>query len=1056
MIEKLIEFSARNKYTVALLTAIAVIGAVVCMKQIPLDAIPDLSDTQVIIYSRWDRSPDIIEDQVTYPIVTALLGAPKVKAVRGFSDFGFSYVYVIFQDGTDLYWARSRVLEYLSKIQSRLPEGVRTELGPDATGVGWVYQYSLVDKTGQHDLAELRSFQDWTLRYWLQSVPGVAEVASIGGFQKQYQINIDPRALAAYHVPLTKVIEAVRDNNNDVGARLVEFSGTEYMVRGRGYAKSVSDLEDIVVGRSSSGTPVLVKHVAKVVLGPDIRRGVVDLDGLGDTVGGIVVMRQGENALNVIDRVKERIREITPSLPPGMEIVPVYDRSELIKNSIHTLKHELILEMIIVSLVILFFLWHIPSAIVPIVTIPISVVLAFIPMYMMGLTSNIMSLAGIAISIGILVDGAIVEVENAYKRLEEWNEAGRPGDFHAVRLQALKEVGPSVFFSLLVIAVAFMPIFTLVDQEGRLFKPLAYSKNFAMAIAALLAVTLDPAIRMMFTRMDPTHFKPAWLSTLWNHITVGRYYPEEQHPVSRRLFKIYEPVCRTVLKRPKLTLLLTLLILLSTVFPFMKLGSEFMPPLDEGSLLFMPTTLPGISVGEAQKLLQTQDQILKGFPEVERVFGKAGRAETATDPAPLSMMETTVLLKPKSEWPNGMTRERLIDQMDQALRLPGVTNAWTMPIKNRIDMLSTGIRTPVGIKILGPDLETIEKIGTQLEHLLKDVRGTRSVFAERAAGGYFLDFTLRREQLARYGLSIKDAQMILMSAVGGEPLTTTIEGRERYTVSVRYARELRDTVDQLRRVLVPTTSGAQIPLSELADIELKLGPSMIRDESGQLAGYVYIDLAGRDVGTYVEEAKRIVREKITLPSGYALLWSGQYENMLRVRERLKFVLPLTLFLIFLLLYMNTKSTIKASIVMLAVPFSLVGAIWLLYALGYNMSIATWVGMIALMGLDAETGVFMLLFLDLSYEKAVKDGKMKTRSDLTEAIIHGAVKRVRPKMMTVCAAFMGLLPMMWATSSGADMMKRVAAPMVGGLVTSFLLELMVYPVVFYLWKGKRLD
>jgi len=1076
MIERIIEFSARNKYVVAILTFVAVLGAIYCMKRVPLDAIPDLSDTQVIIYSRWDRSPDVIEDQVTYPIVTALLGAPRIKAVRGFSDFGFSYVYLIFEDGTDLYWARSRTLEYLSKIQSRLPEGVRTEMGPDATGVGWVYQYALVDKTGKHNLAEIRSFQDWYLRYWLQSVPGVAEVASIGGFQKQYQVNVDPNALVSYNIPLTRVIDAIRNGNEDVGGRVVELSGAEYMIRGRGYAKSIEDIESIVVGKSSKGgTPVLIKNIGRVVLGPDIRRGVSDLDGLGDTVGGIIVMRQGENALAVIDRVKTKMKEVSGSLPEGIEIIPTYDRSELIKESIRTLKHELIAEMIVVSLVILLFLWHFPSAVIPIVTIPISVVLAFIPMYFLGVTSNIMSLAGIAISIGVLVDGAIVEVENAYKRLQQWNDDGRPGDFHLVRLQALKEVGPSVFFSLLVVAVAFLPVFTLVDQEGRLFKPLAYTKTLAMAIAALLAITLDPAIRMMFTRMDDVHFKPRWLSKIVNSLTVGRYYPEEKHPISRRLFAVYEPACRFVLRHQKGTLIAALLLTLSTVPVYMKLGSEFMPPLYEGSLLFMPTTLPGLSVTEAQNLMQAQDKILKSFPEVERVFGKAGRAETATDPAPFSMMETTVLLKPVSEWraidrwysflpdflespfrhiwPSHISKDDLVEEMDRALKFPGVTNAWTMPIKNRIDMLSTGIRTPVGIKVMGPDLKKIEEIGLQLEGAVKDVKGTRSVFAERVAGGYFLDFTLRRDQLARYGLSIKDVNMILMSAIGGEPITTTIEGRERYTVNVRYARELRDNIPKLKRVLVPTESGANIPLAELADIELKVGPAMIRDENGMLAGYVYVDMADRDVGSYVAEAKELVEAKVQLPEGYSLVWSGQYENMLRVRERLKIVLPVTLFLIFLLLYMNTRSTVKASIVMLAVPFSLIGAVWYLYLLDYNMSIAVWVGMIALMGLDAETGVFMLLFLDLSYEDAVKKGQMKTYADLTEAIIHGAVKRVRPKMMTVGAAFIGLLPIMWSTGTGADMMKRIAAPMVGGLVTSFILELLVYPVLYSMWRWK---
>jgi Cu(I)/Ag(I) efflux system membrane protein CusA/SilA len=1073
MIERIIDFSAHNRFLVLVLTAVAVALAIYAVQNVPLDAIPDLSDTQVIVYSRWDRSPDIIEDQVTYPIISALLGAPKVKAIRGFSDFGFSYVYIIFQDGTDIYWARSRTQEYLSKILPRLPEGVRTELGPDATGVGWVYQYALVDRSGRHDLAALRSFQDWYLRYWLQSVPGVAEVASIGGFQKQYQINIDPNALLAYNIPLPRVIEAVRRSNDDVGGRLVEFGGAEYMVRGRGYARSTADLEMIVVGDDGKGTPILVRDIADVAIGPDIRRGLADLDGQGDVVGGIVVMRSGENALNVIDRVKERITSVSPSLPEGVELVTTYDRSELIQRSIDNLRNELLLEMIIVSGVILLFLWHIPSAIVPIVTIPVSVLLAFIPMYFMGVTSNIMSLAGIAISIGVLVDGAIVEVENAYKRLEHWQAGGRVGDFHAVRLAALKEVGPSVFFSLLVIALAFMPVFTLVDQEGRLFKPLAYTKNLSMAIAALLAITLDPAMRMLFTRMDPLAFRPRWLAKVCTGIVVGTYHPEERHPISRLLFRIYEPACNVVLRFPKTTIALAVLLVLSTIPAYLSLGSEFFPPLDEGALLYMPTTLPGISVTEAQRLMQTMDQVIIEVPEVERVFGKSGRAETSTDPAPFSMMETVILLKPRdqwrrvrrfySAWPEAlqiplrhiwrdrMTREELIDDLDRRLRFPGVTNAWTMPIKNRIDMLTTGVRTPVGIKIFGPDLAVIEKLGESVEAAVRQVPGTRSIYAERTAGGYFLDFVLRREALARYGLTISDAQVVIQSAIGGEAITTTVEGRERYTVNVRYARELRDSLDRLQRVLVPTPSGAQIPLAQIADLKQTQGPSMIRDEDGMLAGYVYVDIAGRDVGSYVEDAKRMVAEKVAIPTGYTLRWSGQYENMLRVRERLKLVVPITVFLIFMLLYMNTKSAVKASIVMLAVPFSLVGAVWLLYALGYNVSIAVWVGMIALMGLDAETGVFMLLFLDLSYQDAVRAGRMRTREDLRQAIVHGAVKRIRPKMMTVAAAFMGLMPIMWSMGTGADMMKRVVAPMIGGLVTSFILELLVYPPIYEIWK-----
>jgi Cu(I)/Ag(I) efflux system membrane protein CusA/SilA len=1055
MISRIIEFSAKNKFIVIFFAIAAIVGAVYCIKNMPLDAIPDLSDTQVIIYSQWDRSPDIIEQQVTYPIVTALLGAPNVRAIRGFSDFGYSYVYIIFKDGTDIYWARSRVVEYLSKITAKLPQGVSVEIGPDATGLGWVYQYALVDKTGNNSLADLRSFQDWHLRYWLQSVPGVADVAAVGGFQKQYQVNVNPNALLAYNIPLTKVVDAIRQSNNDVGGRLLEMSGTEYMIRAKGYVKSPADLENTVIGTDGSGTPVLVKNVANVVIGPDIRRGVADLDGQGDTVGGIVIMRQGENALNVINNVKAKIDEIKQSLPKGVEIVTTYDRSDLIKRAIDTLKHQLIEEMIIVSLVILIFLWHFPSAIIPIVTIPIAVLLSFIPMYGIKLTSNIMSLSGIAISIGVLVDGAIVEVENAYKKLQLWEAGGRKGDFHIIRLNALKEVGPSVFFSLLVIAVAFLPIFTLVDQEGRLFKPLAYSKNLAMAIAAILAITLDPAIRMLFTRMDYRHFKPAWLSKLYNSITVGKYYPEEQHPVSKRLFAIYEPACNFVLEHRKFTITCAAILLIATIPVYFQLGSEFMPPLNEGTILYMPTTLPGISVTEAANLLQIQDKILMSFPEVERVFGKAGRANTPTDPAPFSMMETTVVLKDKQYWRPGLTWEKLIEEMNTRMQIPGVTNAWTMPIKARIDMLSTGIRTPIGIKIYGAELSEIEKIGTQLEQIIKPLEGTRSVYAERVSGGYFVDFNLKREQLARYGLSIQDAEEIITSAIGGENVTTAIKGTERYGISVRYARDYRDDLEKLQRVLVPTQSGAQIPLGEIAEISVSLGPAMIREENGMLAGYVYVDMADIDIGGYVAQAKKAVASQLQLPAGYALQWSGQFENMLRVRERLKVVIPLTLLIIFILLYINTKNIVKTGIVMLAVPFSLIGAVWFLYILGYNVSIAVWVGMIALMGLDAETGVFMLLFLDLSYNDMVAQGRMKTFADLKEAIIHGAVKRIRPKMMTVMAMFMGLIPIMWSMGTGSDVMKRIAAPMIGGILTSFVLELLVYPPLYAMWKQREL-
>ncbi|ABC83868.1 efflux RND transporter permease subunit [Anaeromyxobacter dehalogenans] len=1081
MIKRIISFSAHNPFIVLGATLVTLVGAWWTMRNIPLDALPDMSDTQVIVYSKWDRSPDIIEDQVTYPITSALLGAPRVKAVRGFSDFGFSYVYVIFEDGTDMYWARTRVLEYLSKITPQLPQGVTTELGPDATSVGWVFQYALVDRTGKHTSDELRSTQDWFLRYAVQSVPGVSEVATVGGQVRQYQITVNPNALASYGLPIDAVVQAVRSGNNDVGGRLVELSGREYMVRGRGYVKSIQDLENLVL-RAQGGTPVLVKDVATVSLGPEMRRGIADLDGEGDVVGGIVVMRAGENALNVIDRVKAKLEEVKPSLPKGVEVVTTYDRSELIGKAIENVKGKLLEEILIVSLVILVFLWHVPSAIVPIVTIPVSVALAFIPMYFMGLNANLMSLAGIAISIGVLVDGAIVEVENAYNKIHHWIADGKKGDFHQVRLEALLEVGPGVFFSLLVVAVAFMPVFTLVDQEGRLFRPLAYSKNLAMAIAALLAITLDPAMRMLFARVEPFRFRPRPVAWVANQVLVGKYYSEERHPISRFLHRIYEPPCRFVVKHAKATLVVAALLVATSIPAYLALGHEFMPPLREGTILYMPSAVePGMSVAEAQRALQVQDKILKTFPEVERVFGKAGRANTSTDPAPFTMMETTIVLKPEAQWReqprwysswapewlkgvlravwrDRITEDHLISEMDEALRLPGISNAWTMPIKGRLDMLSTGIRTPVGIKVAGADLATVEKVAKDIESAVQHVPGTRSVYAERVAGGYFLDFVLKREQLARYGLSVDAANMMVMTAVGGDNQTTTVMGRERYGVNVRYARDYRDDLDALKRVLLPLPGGqGQIPMEEIADVVLAQGPSMIRDENGLLAGYVYVDFdtSKVDVGRYVDQAKAKVAELVKPPPGYAISWSGQYENMIRVKERLKLIIPVTLVLIFALLYMNTKSAFKASLVMLAVPFSAIGAVWLLWLLDYNVSIAVWVGLIALMGLDAETGVFMLLFLDLSYDEHRKKGLVKDEDGLVEAIIHGAVKRVRPKAMTVFAAMMGLLPIMWSTGTGADLMKRIAAPMVGGLVTSFLLELLVYPAVYFLWKKREL-
>ncbi|HEX9779875.1 MAG TPA: CusA/CzcA family heavy metal efflux RND transporter [bacterium] len=1078
VIERLIGYSARNRFLVFTLVLASLAGSLWAVKQVPLDAIPDLSDTQVIVYSRWDRSPDIIEDQVTYPIVTALLGSPRVKAIRGYSDFGFSYVYVIFEDGTDLYWARSRVLEYLSKIMPTLPEGVRTALGPDATGVGWVYQYALVDTSGAHDLADLRSFQDWTLRYHLQSVPGVAEVASLGGFVKQYQITVDPNRLLAYDVSIMKVIQAVREGNQEVGGRLLEFSGAEYMVRGRGYATSVEDFEQIVIGVDASGTPILVKHLADVALGPELRRGLADLDGTGDVVTGTVVMRSGENALRVIDRVKAKLHDLEPSLPDGVQLVTLYDRSELIRDSIDTLKRKLLEEMLIVSLIIILFLWHVRSALVAIITLPIAVALAFLPMAAMGLTSNIMSLGGIAIAVGAMVDASIVLIENAHKRIERWKQEGRREPFNAVLIRAAQEVGRPIFFSLLVIAVAFIPIFSLEAQEGRLFKPLAFTKNYAMAFAAVLAVTLAPALMVTFIRERRFVFRPRWLSRLTTFVAGGEIHAEEHHPVSRVLFRLYEPVVRWVVSRRTRVIAAAAALMVVTVPVYLQLGHEFMPQLNEGSILYMPTTLPGISVTGAQALLQTQDRILKGFPEVERVFGKAGRIDSSTDPAPFSMMETVVLLKPRSEWrrverwysgwapgwlhaalgtlwPDRISYEALIDEMDRALRIPGQTNAWTMPIKNRIDMLTTGVRTPIGIKIFGDDLAKIESVGIHLEMILKDIPGTRSVYAERVAGGYFVDFDIKRDALARYGLSVDDVQMVIMSAIGGENITTTIEGRERYPVNVRYAREFRDDLEQLRRVLVPTPRGQHIPLAQLADIRMLSGPAMLRNENGLLAGYVYVDVAGRDIGGYVTDAKRIVREQLALPEGYALVWSGQYEYMERVGRRLMLVVPMTLFLIFFLLYLNTRSLGKTLFVLLAVPFSLIGAFWLLWLLDYNMSIAVWVGIIALAGVDAETGVIMLLYLDLAYDDARRRGRLRTFSDLEEAIVHGAVKRIRPKLMTVGTTFIGLLPIMWAGSgeAGADVMKRIAAPMVGGILTSFILELVVYPAIYAVWKWR---
>ncbi len=1062
MIKRIIEFSAHNRFLVLFITFIFVLGGIYSLKKIPMDAIPDLSDTQVIIYTKWDRSPEIIEKQVTYPIVASLLGAPKIKSVRGFSDYGFSYVYVIFEDGTDLYWARSRVNEYLSRILSQLPNGVQTELGPDATSVGWVFQYALVDNLGKRNSSDLRSLQDWNIRYQLQSIPGVSEVASLGGYVKQFQIKVDPRKLALLQITLPQVMEAVRNSNQESGGRVIEYSGAEAMIRSQGLISSVDEIENAVIKYpDNSRAPILIKQVAQVSIGAEMRRGITDFNGQGDTVGGIIVMRQGEDAPSVIARVKSKISDIQKSLPEGVEIKTVYDRSDLIQRAMETLKGTLIEELIIVSLVILFFLWHVPSALVPIITIPVAVLLAFIPLVLLGQSSNIMSLAGIAISIGVLVDGAVVEVENAYRKIQIWDENGRKENFFKVRLEALTEVGPSVFFSLLVIAVSFLPIFTLVDQEGRLFKPLALSKNLAMFIAAILAITLDPAMRMLFARSDNFQGPYPWLNKIGNITLVGKYYSEHKHPISKKLFAVYEPVLHWVLERKKIVLITAFIGVLSIIPGYMKLGSEFMPTLHEGSLLYMPTALPGLSVSEAQKILTKQDQILKSFPEVESVFGKAGRAETSTDTAPLSMIETTIVLKNKDQWrkqgSKPISEEALISEMNEKLQFLGMPNIWTMPIKNRIDMLSTGIRSPIGVKIFGSDLKTIEQVGKQIEQELKNLPTTRTAIAERNASGYFLDIQFDREKLKYYGLSLKEAQDQAMGAIGGENVSTALIQRERYPIQVRMAADFRQDLSAIAKVLITSPTGAQIPIKEIATVGITEGAAMIRDENASLVGYVYIDidLEKTDIGSYVEEAKKLIDQKVQLPIGTTLTWSGQYENMARVKEHLKYVIPLTLFLIILLLHFNTKSWIKTGIILLAVPFSLIGAVWFLVLLDYHMSIAAWVGMIALLGLDAETGVFMLMYLDMSYEDRKKKGLMANLKHLHEAIIEGAVHRVRPKMMTVLALFMGLIPIMWSTGAGADVMKRIAAPMIGGLVSSFLLELLIYPVIFYIWKEKEI-
>jgi len=1079
MINRIIDFSVENKLFVLAVIAVACVFGWWAMMALPLDATPDLSETQVIIYSRWDRSPDIIEDQVTYPIVTAMLGAPKVKTVRGVTDFGYSYVYVIFEDGTDLYWARSRTLEYLSGVLPRLPEGVKAELGPDATALGWVYQYAVVDTTGKHSLAELRSYQDWYLRYYLRAVPGVAEVAPVGGYTRQYQVNVDPNRLQAYGIPMRRVVEAVRSGNQEVGGRLLEFAGTEYMVRGRGYATSLEDFKNIVLEASADGTPIRIKDVGQVVEGPDLRRGIADLDGKGEVVSAIVVMRSGENALAVIDRIKQKIAEIEPALPEGVKIVPIYDRSQLIHRTISNVNTTIFEVVVTIVLIILVFLWHFPSAAIPIVTMPVVILVSFIPFRLLGLSANIMSLAGVAIAFSELVDASIVVAEQTHKKLEQWERGGRVGDYRAVIIAAVKEVAGPTFFALLVIAISFLPVLTLEAQEGRMFKPLAYTKTLAMLIAAGMAITLDPALRLLLTRVEPLSFRPARLCRFVNTLLIGKIRSEENHFLSGWMMRVYEPVVRWSLRWKWPVIGGAAVMVVLSIPLFLNLGSEFMPPLDEGAILYMPSTMPGISITEARELLENTDRILTRFPEVDRVLGKAGRADTSTDPAPLSMLETVIILKPRSEWrtvdtwysswapeslkvlfrhftPDTITSEELVHLMDESLKVPGMTNAWTMPIKGRIDMLTTGMRTPVGLKISGADLATIEKIGTQIETVLPRVKGTRGVFAERTVTGYFLDFDWNRDQLARYGLSIEDAQTAVENAIGGENVTTAVLGRERYPVNVRYMRDFRSDLGALKRVLVPASGQRQIPLGDLAEIHTNSGPAMIRDENGLLTGYVYVDIADRDPQSYVNEARALLRDQLKVPAGYAVSWSGQYEAMQRVKERLTRIVPLTLGIVVLLLYANTRSLTKTTIILLAVPFSAVGAVLFLYLAGYNMSVGVWVGLIALMGIDAETGVYMLLYLDLAFEEARREGRMNNLSDLGEAIVQGAAKRLRPKFMTFATMCIGLLPIMWGTGTGSDVMKRIAAPMVGGICASFILELLVYPAVYAVWRQKSIS
>ena len=1033
-IARIIAASAHRPFLTILFVAAFAAWGFVSLRQAPLDAIPDLSDVQVIVWTEWmGQSPGLVEDQVTYPITAALVSAPKVEAVRGTSMFGMSFVNVIFEEGTDIYWARSRVLEYMSSVRSKLPQGVNPTLGPDATGVGWVFEYALVDKSGKHDLQELRALQDWNIRYALASVPGVAEVASVGGFVKQYQVNVDPNKLLGHGVTMDEVVRAVRASNQEVGGRVLEIAGHEHVIRGRGYVKTPDDIGESPI-KVVEGTPIRVKDVAVVAVGPDIRRGLSELNGEGEAPGGIVIMRYGENAVTVIDGVKDRIKEIEKGLPPGVQIVVTYDRSELIEESVSTLKRTLIEEMIVVSVVIFIFLLHVRSALIPILTLPVGVLLAFIPMLHQHLTANIMSLGGIAVAIGAMVDASIIIIENIHKKLHEWDAGGRKEPRTAAIIAAMQEVGPTIFFSLLVITVSFLPVFTLEATEGRLFKPLAFTKTYSIGFSAILAVTLTPALAVLVIR--------------------GKVHDETKNPINRWLMAAYAPVVRFVVTHRWKVIIVAALTIALTVPALFRLSNEFMPPLNEGVLLYMPTAPPGMSENESAVLLQAMDRELKKFPEVVSVFGKEGRAETPTDPAPLGMAEVTVVLKPRSEWRQGLTWDALVKEMDQKLHFPGMPNVWWMPIQTRTEMLATGVRAPLGIEVFGDDLDAIEKAAIAIEHAVSQVPGTRSAFAERSTGGFYIDFTVKREEAARHGLSVQDVNMVVAQSIGGENVSETVEGRQRFPINVRYAREFRDDPELLGRILIGTADGAQIPLSQVVSIKTTLGPPMIRSEGGKLVGFVFVD-TDRPIADYVAEAKEAVARDVQLPAGTRLAWVGQFKYFERAKERLKWVIPLTLGIVFLLLYLNTKSATETLIVMLAVPFSLVGAIWLLYLLHYSVSVAVWVGVIALAGLDAETGVVMLLYLTLAYDRHKREGRLRDYGELREAIVEGAAKRLRPKLMTVATMILGLVPVLWSTGTGADVMKRIAAPMVGGLVTSFLLELTVYPAIFAIWKGRRL-